>query len=99
MAETSRALAVAGPAGSHHRLASGRALGSVQVGDVAAQQVARGHLKGGVRAARGGPAEQVPVLLVGHRLALVGQHDRYAVTNAVAAAQPRVVQDAVLGQV
>ena len=37
--------------------------------------------------------------LVGHCLALVGQHDRDAVTDLVAAAQPRVVQDAVLGQV
>lgn len=66
---------------------------------MAVQHVAHGFLKGGHGGAVGSPAKQVPVLLVGRRLALVGQHHRYAVTNGVSAAQPRVIQDAVLGQV
>src|SRR6201999_1427175 len=46
-----------------------------------------------------GPAQQVQVPLVGHGLALVGQHDRDVVTYLVNAAQPWVVQDTVVGQV
>ena len=64
-----------------------------------AQQAGHRRLQRGHRAAGGGAAEQVPVLLVGHCLTLVGQHDWYAVPDLVAAAQPRVVQDVVLGQV
>jgi hypothetical protein len=37
--------------------------------------------------------------LAGHGLALIGQHDRYAITDLVAAAQSRVIQHVVLGQV
>ena len=74
------------------------ALGA-QAGDMTAQHVVHGHLKGGHGAAGGGPAEQIPVPLVGRRLTLVGEHHGYAVTNEVYAAQSRVVQDAVFGQV
>jgi hypothetical protein len=73
--------------------------GRVLTGAFVAQQAGHRHLKRGHRAAGRGAAEQVTVLLAGHRLALVGQHDRYAITDLVAAAQSRVIQHVVLGQV
>jgi hypothetical protein len=76
-----------------------RSRGNLRVGEVAGQHVAQLHLKGGQRAAGDGPAEQVAVVGVAHRLALVGEHDGDAVADAVEAAQPRVVQDAVLSEV
>ena len=73
--------------------------GRVFTGAFVAQQAGHRHLKGGHRAAGRREAEQVTVPLAGHRLAPVGQHDRYAITDLVAAAQSRVIQEVVLGQV
>ena len=76
-----------------------RLLRGAQVVQVTLEQVTQRYLQGGHRVARGGPAEQVPVPFGAYHLALIGQHDRYSVTDPVAAAQPRVVQEVILGEV
>jgi hypothetical protein len=50
-------------------------------------------------AAAAGPLEQADVLVLGDRHGPLGEHHRDAVLYPVAAPQPRVVQQSVLGEV